>query len=160
MQPREAELLWLLIQTLVYLEQPKNTNTVFMIMKIIFDNSLITLQQKCTCPSTAECLLSASSTCSWSVCISCNRCKKVRKLLSRLKYYDYSCKGWELAKATTVEKPHFTDTHLIWTSHYYGQFALSLRKESPYKRFVLFWALQIPWLFMAFSMAFSCFPWP
>ena len=29
-------------------------------------------------------------------------------------------------------KPHFTDTRLIWTSHYYGQFALSLRKENPY----------------------------
>ena len=24
------------------------------------------------------------------------------------------------------------DTHLIWTPHYYGQFALSLGKESPY----------------------------
>ena len=74
MLPHEAELLWLLIQTLVYLEQPKNTNTIVM---IIFVNSLITLQPKCTCPSTAECLLSASSTCSWSVCISCNRCKKI-----------------------------------------------------------------------------------
>ena len=28
-------------------------------------------------------------------------------------------------------KPLFTDTRLIWTSHYYGQFAFSLRKESP-----------------------------
>ena len=28
--------------------------------------------------------------------------------------------------------PHLTDTHLIWTPHYYGQFALSLGKESPY----------------------------
>ena len=25
-----------------------------------------------------------------------------------------------------------TDTCLIWTPHYYGQFALSLGKESPY----------------------------
>ena len=29
-------------------------------------------------------------------------------------------------------KSHFTDTCLIWTPHYYGQFALSLGKESPY----------------------------
>ena len=29
-------------------------------------------------------------------------------------------------------KPRFTDTHLIRTPHYYGQFALSLGKESPY----------------------------
>ena len=28
-------------------------------------------------------------------------------------------------------KPLFTDTRLIWTSHYYGQFAFSLLKESP-----------------------------
>ena len=28
--------------------------------------------------------------------------------------------------------PHLTDIHLIWTPHYYGQFALSLGKESPY----------------------------
>jgi len=28
--------------------------------------------------------------------------------------------------------PHFTDTYLIQTPHYYGQFALSLGKESPY----------------------------
>ena len=29
-------------------------------------------------------------------------------------------------------KPRFTDTRLIRTSHYCGQFALSLGKESPY----------------------------
>ena len=29
-------------------------------------------------------------------------------------------------------KPRFTDTRLIRTPHYYGQFALSLGKESPY----------------------------
>ena len=29
-------------------------------------------------------------------------------------------------------KPCFTDTRLICTPHYYGQFALSLGKESPY----------------------------
>ena len=29
-------------------------------------------------------------------------------------------------------KPRFTDTHLIRTPHYYGQFALSLGKESPF----------------------------
>ena len=28
--------------------------------------------------------------------------------------------------------PHLTDTHLMRTPHYYGQFALSLGKESPY----------------------------
>ena len=28
-------------------------------------------------------------------------------------------------------KPLFTDAHLIWTPHYYGQFALSLGNESP-----------------------------
>ena len=28
--------------------------------------------------------------------------------------------------------PHLRDTHLIRTPHYYGQFALSLGKESPY----------------------------
>ena len=28
--------------------------------------------------------------------------------------------------------PHLTDIHLKWTPHYYGQFALSLGKESPY----------------------------
>ena len=29
-------------------------------------------------------------------------------------------------------QPCFTDSHLIWTHHYYGQFALSPGKESPY----------------------------
>ena len=29
-------------------------------------------------------------------------------------------------------KPPFTDTRLIWTLQYYGQFALSLGKEIPY----------------------------
>ena len=28
-------------------------------------------------------------------------------------------------------KPRFTDTHLIQTAHYYGQFSLFLRKERP-----------------------------
>ena len=28
--------------------------------------------------------------------------------------------------------PHLRDTHLIRTPHYYGQFALSVGKESPY----------------------------
>lgn len=28
--------------------------------------------------------------------------------------------------------PRFTDTRLTWTLNYYCQFALSLRKESPY----------------------------
>ena len=31
-----------------------------------------------------------------------------------------------------TDKPRFTDTRLIRTPHYYGQFALSLGKESPY----------------------------
>ena len=153
MQPHEAELLWLLIQTLVYLEQPKNTNTIFMIMKIIFVNSMITLQQKCTCPSTAECLLSASSTCSWSVCISCNRCKKI--------VIDVRDGNWPRLQlfCKDSETPLYRhslnmDNSLLWTC------ALSLGKESPYKGFVLFWALQITWLFMAFSMTFSSFPWP
>ena len=29
-------------------------------------------------------------------------------------------------------KPRFTDTRFVWTPHYYGQFAVSLGKESPY----------------------------
>ena len=33
---------------------------------------------------------------------------------------------------TATFKPHFTDTRLIQTPHYYGQFALSLGKKSPY----------------------------
>ena len=33
---------------------------------------------------------------------------------------------------TATFKPRFTDTPLIQTSHYYGQFALSLGKENPY----------------------------
>ena len=32
----------------------------------------------------------------------------------------------------TQSNPRFMDTLLIWTPHYYGQFALSLGKESPY----------------------------
>ena len=31
-----------------------------------------------------------------------------------------------------VVSPCFTDTYLIWTPHYYGQFPLSLGKENPY----------------------------
>ena len=31
-----------------------------------------------------------------------------------------------------TEEPRFTDTRLIQTLHYYGQFALSLVKEGPY----------------------------
>ena len=34
--------------------------------------------------------------------------------------------------AATTAKSFFTDTCLVSTSHYYGQFALSLGKESPY----------------------------
>ena len=33
---------------------------------------------------------------------------------------------------TIIVKPRFMETCLIWTPHYYGQFALSLGKESPY----------------------------
>ena len=33
---------------------------------------------------------------------------------------------------SSIVKPHFTDTHLIWTPCYYGQFALSPGKESSY----------------------------
>ena len=33
---------------------------------------------------------------------------------------------------TSTVKPRFTATLLIRTTHYYGQFALSLGKESPY----------------------------
>ena len=41
-------------------------------------------------------------------------------------YYRYKV----ISFSDTV-KPCFTDTRLIWTPHYYGQFALSLGKESP-----------------------------
>ena len=34
-------------------------------------------------------------------------------------------------ESTCTDKPCFIDTCLIWTPHYYGQFALSLAKESP-----------------------------
>ena len=37
----------------------------------------------------------------------------------------------ERQKCRTV-KPRFTDTRFIQTHHYYGQFAVSLGKESPY----------------------------
>ena len=33
---------------------------------------------------------------------------------------------------SSIVKPHVTDTHLIWTPCYYGQFALSPGKESSY----------------------------
>ena len=33
---------------------------------------------------------------------------------------------------SSTVKPRFTNTHLIWTPYHYGQFALSLRKESSY----------------------------
>ena len=49
-------------------------------------------------------------------------------------------------------KPCFVDTRLIWTPHYYSQFALSLGKETPYifskfnplnKDFPLTWTCSI-----------------
>ena len=33
---------------------------------------------------------------------------------------------------TITVKPRFIETRLIWTPHYYGQFSLSLGRESPY----------------------------
>ena len=33
---------------------------------------------------------------------------------------------------SSIVKPHFTDTHLIWTPCYYGLFAFSPGKESSY----------------------------
>ena len=42
------------------------------------------------------------------------------------------CLLFESLLRFTVKIPHFMDTHLIRTRHYNGQFALFLRKESPY----------------------------
>ena len=44
--------------------------------------------------------------------------------------------------------PHFTDTRLIWTPHHYGQFALSLGKESLHIRAV-YTRENKPWLTLA-----------
>ena len=44
---------------------------------------------------------------------------------------NYKTIGDELKQLITVES-RFTDTRLIATHRYYGQFSLSLRKESPY----------------------------
>ena len=43
-----------------------------------------------------------------------------------------SCCHLPLPVLMNTVKPHFTDTHSIRTLHFYGQFALSLGKESPY----------------------------
>ena len=38
----------------------------------------------------------------------------------------------QILKFPMTFKPYFTDSDLVWKAHYYGEFALSLRKESPY----------------------------
>ena len=48
----------------------------------------------------------------------------------RRKRYFYVRKQWS-RHSELQSKPRFTDSHLIQTRHYYGQFASSLGKESP-----------------------------
>ena len=38
----------------------------------------------------------------------------------------------QILKFPMTFKPYFTNADLVWKAHYYGEFALSLRKESPY----------------------------
>ena len=52
-------------------------------------------------------------------------------ILSWKKIYEVNNTGISDAyKPTTVDKPHFTDTRLIWKPHYYGQLALSRAKKA------------------------------
>ena len=55
----------------------------------------------------------------------------VAKIAGILNKVYYPCYNGSVLVVIKV-KPRFTDTRLIQTPHYYGQFALSLGKESPF----------------------------
>ena len=64
-----------------------------------------------------------------------------------------------MVQAMSTVIPRFTDTRLIRTPRYYGQFALSLGKERAYIVFKLnpplVWAFSVPPLFAVLT-GFDC----